>query len=258
MRNKRIGLLAVLACLTLFALLFTGCQDQDSNSVIDSSSQIKDSSDNNYDQTSDENIADENVTDSTLVQEDTTMENTPTEDTQSKKKTGSDNNGTISQKNTDTSTKINQAENQKKTQNNSGNLSGKFTIDDYMSMNDSLENFTAFVNRRTDFTANQKKQIIEARTRQLEINDTLMAEYKKILTEEEMKAYLVQPAGEALETGMVPTNDAYNRAVQKINQAKSSDTEVAHLTKELSQVKGGILGTFVDKVQKEESKLLGF
>lgn len=231
MRNKRIGLVTVLVFLTLLTLLFTGCQNNNSDSIIDSSSQIYDNSDSNNELTSGENVTDKNTTDSALENGNIPMESTQTANIQ-----------TV---------------NQEKTQSNT-NLSGKLTIDDYMTMNDSLENFTAFVNRRTDFTANQKKQIIEARTRQLEINDALMAEYKKILTEEEMKAYLVQPAGEALETGMVPTNDAYNRAVQKINQAKSSDTEAARLTKELSQVKGGILGTFVDKVQKEKSKLLGF
>ena len=145
------------------------------------------------------------------------------------------------------------------TKKSAGSGSSKdFTIDDYMTINDSLKNFKTFVNRRSDFTKKEKKKIISARTRQLEINEELMVEYKNILTEEEMDAYLVQPSGEALEAGMVPNIDTYDQAIKKIEKAKMSDPQISNLSKELNKVKGGILKKFVDKVQKEKSELLGF
>ncbi|WP_317981388.1 hypothetical protein, partial [Paenibacillus glycanilyticus] len=138
------------------------------------------------------------------------------------------------------------------------NYASVFVIDDYMSMNDSIEKFSAFVNKRSDFTAEDKKKIITARSRQLEITSKLMKEYKTILTKEEMDAYLVQPTGEALEPGVLPENNLYDQAVKKIEDAKKRNSEISQLTKELNQVKGGILKRFTDKVQKEKSKLLGF
>lgn len=132
------------------------------------------------------------------------------------------------------------------------------TIDDYMTMNDSLDTFTDFVNRRTDFTAEEKKKIIDARSRQLEITAELMKEYKAILTDEEMEAYLVQPVGEALEAGVLPVNDTYDQAVKKIEAAKKDNSEISKLSEQLKEVQGGLLKTFTDKVQKEKSKLLGF
>lgn len=133
-----------------------------------------------------------------------------------------------------------------------------FVIDDYMTMNDSLETFTAFVNRRKDFSAEEKKKIIDARSRQLEITTELMKEYKAILTKEEMEAYLVQPVGEALEAGILPANDTYDSAIKKIEEAKKNNSEISGLTKQLKEVQGGLLRTFTDKVEKEKSKLLGF
>lgn len=133
-----------------------------------------------------------------------------------------------------------------------------FTVQDYMTMNDSIENFTAFVNRRSDFTSDEKKEIIDARTRQLEISAELMQAYKKILTADEFAAYQKQPEVQALEPGAAPVDDVYTSAINKINAAKKSDKSISGLNKELEQVKGGLLGGFVDKVGKEKSKLLGF
>lgn len=274
MTKKLKGFSMVLIALMILSLSITGCQtrpaDATPNDTTPDSLQVYDAS------TTEETLQESNMGDdennagyeTQSPAETDTVKNPdagqkPTTGNSSKtpdKATDNSKAGTTTKPNAPESTTKpnNNSGSSTKTQNSSGNSSSEFTIDDYMTMNDSLENFTAFVNRRTDFSEDEKKEIINARASQLDITDKLMAEYKKILTEDEMNAYLVQPIGEALEAGMVPANDNYDEALKKIDKAKSSDTEIARLSKELDKVKGGILKTFVDKAQKEKSKLLGF
>lgn len=136
--------------------------------------------------------------------------------------------------------------------------SGELVIQDYMAMYDSIENFTAFTNKRTDYTEAQKAEIIAAMTRRMEITNLLNAEYNKLLTAEEMEAYLLAPDGEAVTPGQVPLSDAYVSAINKINGAKNSDTEIARLSSEMDLLDSGILGEFIKIAQREKSKLLGF
>lgn len=264
MAKKLKGFSMVLIALVILSLSITGCQtrptDATPNDTTQDSLQIYDAStdDENSGGNETQSPAETNtVKNPDAGQKPTTGNSLKTPDkTTDNSQAGS----TATKPNTPVSTTKpnNNSGSSTKTPNGSGNSSAEFTIDDYMTMNDSLEKFTAFVNRRADFSQEEKKQIISARSSQLEITDKLMAEYKKILTKEEMDAYLVQPAGEALEAGMVPVNDNYNQAIAKIEKAKKSDTEIARLSKELDKVKGGILKKFVDKTQKEKSKLLGF
>lgn len=136
----------------------------------------------------------------------------------------------------------------------------KLTIDDYMSMYDSLDNLKAFVNKRNDLTKSEKKKVIKARTQQVKISDELMAEYKKILTEEEMEAYLKAPAKVAVVAGAMPVdNTLYNEAVSKIDKATKKDKNMAELSKKLDKIKAGEpYHSFIEKIEKEKSKLLGF
>lgn len=138
--------------------------------------------------------------------------------------------------------------------------STKLTIDDYMKMYDSIGNFKAFVNKRDDLTKSQKKKVIKARTQQIKVSDELMDEYKKILTDEEMDAYLKAPEKVAVVAGAMPAdNKLYDDAVSKIEKATKKDKNLADLSKKLDKIKASEpYHSFIKKVEKEKSKLLGF
>lgn len=150
----------VLIALVIFSLSLTGCQTRETGSAPNESTPIyRDTTDK--DEIPPENNAagalgkDENS--QNTESPDTDGSDTPEKAESGQVKVNESPKGNSSSTKPSDKTENAQAGSTTNQKNNSGSASTEFTIDDYMAMNDSLESFTAFVNRRSDFSDSEKK-----------------------------------------------------------------------------------------------------